>query len=527
MAAILAPARRPAQQQYSIAVDPTNVQVVSPGGNRATDVEDDFKPIGTGSIREKIRVALGGLPSFVRCCCANMVTALDQKNGNECCMKVHPLRNLGGAMLYGFLFPPFIFALLQQSMIDKTAIDPFAPVGSPSGGAWVSGSIFLTSVMLFCLFGFTVLPGPQWYTPGSGRLAILLFAVVVAIWIQQLLTLRYILLRPELSHLTKNKDQKERLCGTAYSTFKRGNLVNYVYCSVLVSEFFLCASVCYHPAMPWTERGATSRASSRARSPTSFRRRRSTPVSGDDRAPRRPLIFVFVYMLPSATSSHKGRPRRRPQRRLRVHGGTLYTTVVSRLKLASRSSSTTCSRASSAQSPPSSSPPPPPLSLRPRRHRPEAQGLEEEGRRRAVLPGTRRHAMPPRRAPAAAARIPPRHALRHATPRIASDPTLRRRCLSERPLLALAAAARRRAGSDSNAQRRPLLPGFPAREALCGTRSMGRGARTQARARLHGRSRPLPGRRSRRASQRPDGQTTQTAALSLRTLPSRTPLCLA
>ena len=174
-----APARRPAQQQYSIAVDPANVQVVSsPGGNRATDLEDDFKPIGTGSIREKIRVALGGLPSFVRCCCANMVTALDQKNGNECCMKVHPLRNLGGAMLYGFLFPPFIFALLQQSMIDKTAIDPFAPVGSPSGGAWVSGSIFLTSVMLFCLFGFTVLPGPQWYTPGSGRLAILLFAVL-------------------------------------------------------------------------------------------------------------------------------------------------------------------------------------------------------------------------------------------------------------------------------------------------------------------------------------------------------------
>ena len=43
--------------------------------------------------------------------------------------------------------------------------------------------------------------------------------MVALVLIQQMLTVRYILLRPELSHLEKNPMQKKyHLCGRAYST---------------------------------------------------------------------------------------------------------------------------------------------------------------------------------------------------------------------------------------------------------------------------------------------------------------------
>ena len=98
-------------------------------------------------------------------------------------------RTLSGAVLYGIGFVPFVFALLQQASMERTALDPFAPEGTPSTRAWRAGFTFLLAVVVFCLVGFTALD-PVWYVPNSSRLTALLSIVVVFVWIQQALTLR-------------------------------------------------------------------------------------------------------------------------------------------------------------------------------------------------------------------------------------------------------------------------------------------------------------------------------------------------
>ena len=81
------------------------------------------------------------------------------------------------------------------------------------------------------------------YTAGSSRLFALLAAVIAVAWIQQALTFRYIRLRPELTRLLKYRSQKYRLCGKVYSKLNPRNPANWIYLSVIFSEFFVLASV--------------------------------------------------------------------------------------------------------------------------------------------------------------------------------------------------------------------------------------------------------------------------------------------
>ena len=97
-------------------------------------------------------------------------------------LSVRLFRAFFGAIFYGFLFIPFVFATLQQTMIDHKAIDPFNPTDKVNGSAWCSGFVFLFSIGAYCLVAFTSMP-ESWYAPGSGQLVMLFAAVVLAIFV--------------------------------------------------------------------------------------------------------------------------------------------------------------------------------------------------------------------------------------------------------------------------------------------------------------------------------------------------------
>jgi hypothetical protein len=215
--------------------------------------DDELDNTGGGSAFQKINQMLKICPGPGRACCAGFARCLEPDEGpltNSVCT-----RALFGALFYGFLFIPFVFATLQQTMIDHKAIDPFDPHDTVTGSAWCSGFTFLFSIGAYCLVAFTAMP-ESWYEPGCAQLVTLFGAVVVAIFVQQGLTLRYILLRPELGALQKNRSRKYKLCGNVYSTMNPKNFSNYIQFSVVVAEFFLMASVVFHPAMPWRQSGA-------------------------------------------------------------------------------------------------------------------------------------------------------------------------------------------------------------------------------------------------------------------------------
>ena len=198
-------------------------------------------------IKQKIEEALVTGP-----CGRRLVHWVNPETGT--CAKCGALGTVSGALVYGIAFVPFVFALLQQANMERTAVDPFAAEGTISRRAWRAGFVFLGAVVFYCMLAFSAL-SDVWYVDGSVRLTSLLAMVVLAIWMQQALTLRYISLRPELSHLVKNRRAKKRLCGHVISTFDARNPMNYIFLSVVVAEFLLFASVCFHSKLPWRTHG--------------------------------------------------------------------------------------------------------------------------------------------------------------------------------------------------------------------------------------------------------------------------------
>lgn len=122
-------------------------------------------------------------------------------------------QRLLGSLLYGVLFCPFALSLLQQTLMDGVAIDSFKSDRTLSRRAWVKGALAILIVFLYCVIFFTAFDS-SWYEPGALKLTWLLFIVVALVLLQQALTVHYILLRPELSHLEKNPMQRKyHLCG--------------------------------------------------------------------------------------------------------------------------------------------------------------------------------------------------------------------------------------------------------------------------------------------------------------------------
>lgn len=158
--------------------------------------------------------------------------------------------------VYGILFVPFTFAVLQQAMIDRKAIDPFG-THTLSDRVWMGGFAFLLTAFLYVVILFTALADDsRWYRPGSVRLSLLLLSVVGLVLLQQLLALRYILMRKDLSVLHKDPGaRKYTLVGRWRSSMNPRNWVNYIYASVIVAEFFQFAAIIFHPRIPWLMQG--------------------------------------------------------------------------------------------------------------------------------------------------------------------------------------------------------------------------------------------------------------------------------
>ena len=74
----------------------------------------------------------------------------------------------------------------------------------------------------------------------------LIGAVILVVWLQQALTVRYILLRPDLAKLSKNRKTKFKLCGNAYSTLKYpcGGLNTLLWASSLLRPCQRRAALC-------------------------------------------------------------------------------------------------------------------------------------------------------------------------------------------------------------------------------------------------------------------------------------------
>jgi hypothetical protein len=66
-------------------------------------------------------------------------------------------------MVYGILSVPFVFALLQQTMMDNEALDPYSPDHQLTRRAWVGGSTFLGAITLCCMLMFMVFDEDVWY----------------------------------------------------------------------------------------------------------------------------------------------------------------------------------------------------------------------------------------------------------------------------------------------------------------------------------------------------------------------------
>ena len=122
-----------------------------------------------------------------------------------------------------------------------------------SRAAWISGYVYVAVVSLFVIIVFSLQSVSE--LPASDPMLLFLFGCVVAfVLMQQALTLRYVLLRPELSTLRKKpKDQLGvnifKICGgRVLSSMDPKKWTNYIYLSVIVFEFFQFTGGCFGQA---------------------------------------------------------------------------------------------------------------------------------------------------------------------------------------------------------------------------------------------------------------------------------------
>ena len=142
---------------------------------------------------------------------------------------------MAGAVVYGVLFLPFTLGVLQQTMEQKRPLDPYGDDGL-SSSSWGASSAFLLSLLLLCVVPLNF-ASDELMGRGTLGLGLFLGAVVVLIWLQQALTWYYILQRPELAVVEKQRKRKFPLCGRVYSTMNPRNPVNYFNLSLVLFEF--------------------------------------------------------------------------------------------------------------------------------------------------------------------------------------------------------------------------------------------------------------------------------------------------
>ena len=170
---------------------------------------------------------------------------------------------------------------------------------------------------------------------GRGTLGLGLFlgAVVVLIWLQQALTWYYILQRPELAVVEKQRKKKFPLCGRVYSTMNPRNPVNYFNLSLVLFEFLQFAAVLFHPLVPWVEEAGDEER------PLAAWLRRVLPeflVNDDTRSDivlGGLLVFVTLYILLLGELIYSERDPHRTMGSLccDIFAGSLYVGVVARL----------------------------------------------------------------------------------------------------------------------------------------------------------------------------------------------------
>merc|ERR1740117_49499 len=54
----------------------------------------------------------------------------------------------------------------------------------------------------------------------------------------------------------KKSHKKYPLCGRAYSSMNPRNWVNYIYMTIILSEFFQFSAIIFSPEMPWLKQGS-------------------------------------------------------------------------------------------------------------------------------------------------------------------------------------------------------------------------------------------------------------------------------
>lgn len=232
---------------------------------RVTDTGDEAIPSAeasttereeNSSIGDRIDAMILNMPSGIRCMCLSTIEWLGRGDPSIYSLG-GMLRLIVGPLVYGLLFVPFVFSVLQQSAMNRTAINVFSKEGTISSSAWCAAFLFMTTVVLYVMIVFSSLPH-SFYEPGSLLLLLLISTVIVLVWLQQLLTYRYICMRPELLTLEKDRGAKHkyRLCGYAYSTLNPRKFINYIFLMVVLSEFFILSSVCFHANIPWRNYGA-------------------------------------------------------------------------------------------------------------------------------------------------------------------------------------------------------------------------------------------------------------------------------
>ena len=165
----------------------------------------------------------------------------------------------GGFIVCGLLFIPFSFAVLQESLSCNDPVELFSDQVRPMHTrAWWAALVFLgsASLMTIIIFNLDPLGDARWYEPGSTKLSILLVLSLLPGFVQQLITFRYIGLRPELSIVVKSGRKYPLCCGAAYSSMNPRNWVNYIYASIIVAEFAQFAAILFLPNMPWLAQGS-------------------------------------------------------------------------------------------------------------------------------------------------------------------------------------------------------------------------------------------------------------------------------
>ena len=98
-------------------------------------------------------------------------------------------------------------------MAERVPVDPYGELGL-SRSAWVSATVFLLTLTVYAIVPLSFFT--DYYVGAETQgLAVFLGTVVLLIALQQLLTWRYILLRPELAVVEKHRKKKFALCGNA------------------------------------------------------------------------------------------------------------------------------------------------------------------------------------------------------------------------------------------------------------------------------------------------------------------------